>query len=141
MMARDGREMPAVGDLIYVDIGGEDQAVAGDTLTIYRKLGTGNLGVIKNEELEPRLDRGFASDKYRGGIFSLMAQRSKDSKDEPGLYFHNPIKTTEIKKKRPVMPRKVVGEAMILNVQVRTATAIIMRTAQEVHTGDFVEIK
>jgi hypothetical protein len=39
------------------------------------------------------------------------------------------------------MPRKVVAEAMIINVQVRTATAIIVRAAQEVHTGDFVEIK
>ncbi|HZE69027.1 MAG TPA: hypothetical protein VE135_05800 [Pyrinomonadaceae bacterium] len=141
MMARDGREMVTVGDLVYVDIGAEDQAVAGDMLTIYRKVGTGNLGVIKNEELARRSDRGFGSEKYRGGTFSQEAQRSKDVKDEPGQYRHSPIKTTEIKKKRPEMPRKVVGEAMIINVQVRTATAIIMRTAQEVHTGDFVEIK
>ena len=141
MMARDGREMVAVGDLIYVDIGAEDQAAAGDYLTIYRKLGTGNLGVIKNEELARRSDTGFGSEKYRGGTFSQQAQRSKDIKDEQGQYRHSPIKTTEIKNKRPEMPRKVVGEAMILNVQMRTATAIILRTAQEVHTGDYVEIK
>jgi len=141
IMTRDGREMVAVGDLIYVDIGAEDQAMPGDYLTIYRKVGTGNLGVITNEELARRSDTGFGSEKFRGGTFSQQAQRSKDVKDEPGQYRHSPIKTTEIKNKRPEMPRKVVGEAMILNVQVRTATAIIMRTAQEVHTGDYVEIK
>lgn len=141
MMARDGREMLSVGDIIYVDIGAEDQAVLGDHLTIYRKVGTGNLFDIKNEELARRSDEGFASEQFRGGTFSSQAQRSKDVRDEPGQYRHSPIKTSEVKDKRPPMPRKVVAEAMIINVQVRTATAVIMRAAQEVHTGDFVEIK
>ncbi len=141
MMARDGREMVARGDLIYIDIGAEDKAVAGDYVTIYRKVGTGNLGVIKNEELARRSDTGFGSEKYRGGTFSMQAQRSKDVKDEPGQYRHSPIKTTEIKNKRPEMPRKIVGEAVLVNVQARTATAMIVHSAQEVHTGDFVEIK
>jgi hypothetical protein len=141
MMARDGREMVSVGDLIYIDIGAEDQAVLGDQVTIYRKVGTGNLFDIRNEELARRSDEGFASEQFRGGTFSMQAQRSKDVRDEPGQYRHSPIKTSEIKDKRPPMPRKVVAEAMIINVQVRTATAIIVRAAQEVHTGDFVEIK
>jgi hypothetical protein len=141
MMARDGREMVSVGDLIYIDIGAEDQAVLGDQVTIYSKVGTGNLFDIKNEELARRSDEGFASEQFRGGTFSMQAQRSKDVRDEPGQYRHSPIKTSEIKDKRPTMPRKVVAEAMIINVQVRTATAIIVRAAQEVHTGDFVEIK
>jgi hypothetical protein len=141
MMARDGREMVSVGDIIYVDIGAEDQAVLGDQLTVYREVGTGNLFDIKNEELARRSDEGFASEQFRGGTFSSQAQRSKDVRDEPGQYRHSPIKTSHIKDKRPEMPRKVVAEAMIINVQVRTATAIIVRAAQEVHTGDFVEVK
>jgi hypothetical protein len=141
MMARDGREMVTVGDLVYIDIGAEDKASLGDYVTIYRKVGTGNLFDIKNEELARRSDEGFASEQFRGGTFSMQAQRSKDVRDEPGQYRHSPIKTSEIKDKRPTMPRKVVGEAMIVNVQVRTATAIIMRAVQEVHTGDFVELK
>jgi hypothetical protein len=39
------------------------------------------------------------------------------------------------------MPRKIVGEMVVLNVQARTATAVITRVAQEIHTGDFVEVK
>ena len=141
MMARDSREMLTVGDLIYVDIGAEDEAAPGDYLTIYRKVGAGGFGVIKNEELARRSDGGFASEQYRGGTFSQQAQRSKDANYEPGQYRHNPIKSSEIKKNRPEMPRKVVGEAMIVNIQVRTATAIIVSAVQEVHTGDYVQMK
>jgi hypothetical protein len=40
-----------------------------------------------------------------------------------------------------VMPRKIVGEMVVLDVQQRTATAVITRIASEVHTGDWVEIQ
>jgi hypothetical protein len=141
MMARDGREMVAAGNLIYIDIGAEDKAVVGDHVTIYRNVGTGILFETKNEELARRSDEGYSSNRFRGGTFSQQAQRSKDVKDEPGQYRHSPLKSSEEKNKRPEMPRKVVGEALIINLQTRTATAIITRTLQEVHTGDFVEIK
>jgi hypothetical protein len=39
------------------------------------------------------------------------------------------------------MPRKIVGELVVIDVQMRTATAIITRVAGEVHTGDLVEIQ
>jgi hypothetical protein len=141
MMARDGREMLSSGDIVYIDIGAEDKAVLGDFVTIYRKVGTGNIVDIEREELARRSEKGFASDKYRGGTFSIQAQRSKDTRDEPGQYFHSPIKSSKVKDKRPQMPRKVVGEALIVNVQQRTATALIVRSVQEVHTGDYVELK
>ena len=51
------------------------------------------------------------------------------------------ITTPKIQRTRPALPRKMVGEMVILNVQQRTATAIITRVAQEVHTGDYVEVK
>jgi hypothetical protein len=141
MMARDFKEMITAGDVIYIDIGAEDNAVEGDMVTIYRKVGTGNLVKIDNEELARRSDVGFASEEFRGGTFSQMSQRAKDVRDEPGQYRHSPVKSSEIKDKRPLMPRKVLGEAMIVNVQQRTATAVIMRSAQEIHTGDYVEMK
>jgi hypothetical protein len=37
--------------------------------------------------------------------------------------------------------RKVVGEAVVLNVKEKTATVVITRTASEIHTGDGVEIQ
>jgi hypothetical protein len=51
------------------------------------------------------------------------------------------ITTPDIKDDRPRMPRKIVGELVVLSVQQRTATAVITRIAQEVHTGDFVELQ
>jgi hypothetical protein len=39
------------------------------------------------------------------------------------------------------MPRKVVGEMVIIDVQARTATRIITRSLYEAHTGDWVEIQ
>jgi hypothetical protein len=39
------------------------------------------------------------------------------------------------------MPRKIVGEMVIIDVQTRTATAVITRALAEVHTGDWVEIQ
>ena len=141
MMARDGREMIASGDIVYIDIGAEDKAELGDFVTIYRKVGGGNIVNVEREELARRSDESYASDKFRGGSFSQQAQRSKDTRDEPGQYFRSAIKTSEIKDKRPTMPLKVLGEALIINVQQRTATAVIVRSVQEVHTGDFVQLK
>ena len=39
------------------------------------------------------------------------------------------------------MPRKIVGEMVVIDVQARTATAIITRVVAEAHTGDWVEIQ
>jgi hypothetical protein len=130
MMAKDGREMLGPGDTVYVDLGQEDSIAVGKRLTIYRKVGTGNLNV-RIYDLARRGSVGFESDQYRGGGFSIMAKRSSDRDDSP-------VTTSEIRKRRPTMPWKIVGEAIILNVQDRTATAIITSSVQEVHTGDFV---
>ena len=43
VMARDNRELLTRNDVVYIDLGGEDNVQRGDYLTIYRKLGTGNL--------------------------------------------------------------------------------------------------
>ena len=49
--------------------------------------------------------------------------------------------TRHVKRDRPEMPRKIVGEMVLIDVQKRTATAIITRVVGEVHTGDRVEIQ
>jgi len=68
-----------------------------------------------------------------------MAPRVQDPNNN-GVY--GPIETKpKVIRHRPPVPRKVVGEMVIFNVQQRTATAIITRVAQEVHTGDYVEIQ
>jgi hypothetical protein len=144
MMARDNREMVARNDIVYIDLGVEDNVKTGDYLTIYRPLGTGNVTRIDNEEMGRNRASGFQSDRYRGGGFSNQGQRAKDSNAflaTEGRYRYRPVTTREVKSHRPLMPRKVVGEMVIIDVQTRTATAIITRTVGEVHTGDWVEIQ
>lgn len=144
MMAKDSHEMVTRNDIVYIDLGSEDQIKRGDYLTIYRPLGTGNVTRVDNEESARNRATGFQSDRYRGGGFSNQATRAKDStafRDTEGRYRYKPITSREVKRHRPLMPRKIVGELVIIDVQTRTATAIITRVASEVHTGDWVEIQ
>jgi hypothetical protein len=142
VLARDARELLSRNQVVFIDLGAEDSVKAGDYLTIYRPAGTGNLTSVENEEIARSRMSGFESDRFGGGKFSNQSQRTKDYSNTPGVFFKNePMTTHEIKRRRPPVPRKVVGEMVILNVQTRTATAIITRVAQEIHTGDFVEIQ
>ena len=116
----------------------------GDYLTIYRPLGTGNITRVDAEEMGRNRATGFQSDRFRGGGIGLQANRAKDETafvDAHGRYRYRPITSREVKRHRPLMPRKIVGEMVIIDVQTRTATAIITRVAAEVHTGDWVEIQ
>jgi hypothetical protein len=131
-------------DIVYIDLGSEDQVKNGDYLTIYRPLGTGNITRVDNEEMARNRASGFQSDRFRGGGIGSQASRAKDEtavvKSE-GRYRYRPITSREVKRHRPDMPRKIVGEIVVIDVQLRTATAIITRVAGEVHTGDWVEIQ
>jgi hypothetical protein len=144
MMSRGGREMVIRSDVVYIDLGWEDKINRGDYLTIFRPLGTGNVTRVDNEEGARGRATGFQSDRYRGGGVGIQAQRAKDSTafvNADGRYRYRPITTKGVKRNRPAMPRKIVGEMVVLDVQARTATAIITRTVLEVHTGDWVEIQ
>lgn len=142
VLARDARALLSRNQVVYIDLGAEDNVKAGDFLTIYRPAGTGNLTRVENEEIALARSKGFSGDRFGGGEFSLQGKRVKDYSNMPGLFSRDePITTREIRRRRPRVPRKVVGELVILNVQTRTATAIITRVAQEIHTGDFVELQ
>ncbi len=139
VLARDLREMVTRDHVVFIDLGSEDNVRPGDFLTIYRPLGRGNITRFRDEEVTPTASSGFGSDIYKGGKFSNKAQRVKDA-NTTGIY--GPMVTSpDIIGARPRMPRKVVGEMVILSVQQRTATAVITRVAQEVHTGDYVEVQ
>ena len=144
LMARDSREMVTRNDIVYIDLGSEDQVKAGDYLTVYRPVGTGNITRVDNEEMARNRATGFQSDRFRGGGFSNQASRAKDETafvNAEGRYRYRPITSREVKRHRPPMPRKIVGEMVVIDVQTRTATAIITRVLGEVHTGDWVEIQ
>lgn len=136
VLARDGREALSSEQIVYIDLGAEDNVEVGNYLTIYRPLGKG--GVInynQREDLNAR-DDDFQSDTYRGGKFSNQAPRKEGSIAEGRLRT-----STNVKKQRPQNLRKVMGEMVILNVKEKTATALITRNTGEIHTGDMVELQ
>jgi hypothetical protein len=135
-MARDGQELLGREQIVYIDLGAEDNVKVGDYLTIYRPLGEGNLFKKSADESVSARDEGFQSDRYRGGKFSNQAARKSGERAEGRV-----VTTKEAKRGRPEGLRKIVGELVVLNVKGKTATAIITRTAQEIHTGDNVELQ
>lgn len=135
-MGRDGNEMLAREQIVYIDLGAEDNVQIGDYLTIYRPLGTGGLFEKVEDESVSARDEGFQSDEYRGGKFSNQAARKK------GELARGKVVTTEnAKSRRPEGLRRILGEMIVLNVKEKTATAVIVRTASEIHTGDRVELQ
>lgn len=136
LMARDGAEMLSRDFIAYVDLGADEGVRIGDTLTIFRQLEKGNITLNPQRESISARDYGFESEEYKGGKFSNQATRKSGEKADG-----KEVTTAMVRNDRPSNLRKVVGEAVVLNVKERTATILITRTAQEIHTGDWVEIK
>jgi hypothetical protein len=137
VLARDGRELVTRDDVVFVDLGAEDGVKVGDYLTVFRPAGH---GTFANHGAETATNErsGFESEEFRGGGFSVQAQRVKDV---DGPMSGETVKTPSIKRTRPAVPRKIVGEMVVLRVEGRTATAVVTRIAQEIHTGDAVEVQ
>lgn len=133
-MARDMHQMVTRDQIVYIDLGAEDNVSVGQYLTVFRPLEKGNFFYGPDESVSAR-DYGYESLTYKGGKFSNQAGRK--SGDHAGGRV---VTTRRAKEGRPDL-RKVVGEMVILNVKERTATAVITRTVQEIHTGDWVEVQ
>lgn len=136
VLARDAHEALATEQVVYIDLGAEDNVRVGDYFTVYRPLGKG--GVLNSDQPESLSARedGFQSKAYRGGKFSNQAPRKSGSEATGRI-----VTRRDAKDGRPRGLRKIVGELVILNVKERTATALITRSAQEIHTGDMVELQ
>lgn len=136
VMARDGIELIGREQIVYVDLGREDNVRVGDYMTVYRPLGTGNMYKGVTLEHMDNKEDGYESHRYNGERYSNQAPRKK------GTEANGKVVTTEnVKSRRAKGLRRVVGELVILNVLERTATAIVVRTASEIHTGDRVEVQ
>jgi hypothetical protein len=136
VLARNGLEMVSREQIVYIDLGAEDNVGVGDYFTIFRPLGEGNLFISDEDEIAQARNRGYQSSEYKGGMFSNQSTRKKGSSADGSI-----VDLEDAKENRPKGLRKIVGELIILNVKERTATAMIVRTAQEIHTGDMVELQ
>lgn len=137
VLARDGRESLARDEVVFIDLGAEDNVRVGDYLTVFRPDDHGTL-VKSRGEIAANARRGYESRALRGGGFSNETPRVKDVN---GSMYGETVKSASIKDNRPAVPRLVVGEVVVLRVEGRTATAIITRAAQEIYTGDAVEVQ
>jgi len=128
--------------IVYVDLGAEDNVKVGDHITLFRDLGEGNPVRGSERESVSSRDYGFQSSKYKGGKFSNQSAR-KSGEHATG----KEVTTAKAKDERPAFTenwhsfRKVVGEAVVINVKEKTATVVITRNAQEIHPGDGVELQ
>lgn len=136
LMARDGFELLGREQIVYIDLGAEDSVKVGDYLTIYRPLGTGNIFSKEEKESVSARDENYQSKRYRGGKFSNQAARKAGEQANGRV-----VTSEEAKSRRPQNLREVIGEMVILNVKEKTATAVITRTATEIHPGDNVEVQ
>jgi hypothetical protein len=136
VLARDGQETVTKDQIVYIDLGAEDNVKTGDYFTIYRPLGKKEIFPFTNNETANSKDLGYESFHYRGGKFSNQTPR-KGGENGTG----DVVTTDKAKSGRPKNLRKVVGEVVILSVKERTATAVITRVIQEIHPGDFVELQ
>lgn len=137
VLARDGREMLTRDQVVFIDLGSEDNVKPGDYLTIFRPNRKG-VFVGYGDEIVRNARDGYESEEFRGGKFSTQSARVKDTQ---GGQKSETVKWPKIRDRRPPVPRKVVGEIVILHVEARAATAVITRVAQEIHTGDYVELQ
>jgi hypothetical protein len=135
LMSRHNGDLITRDFIVYIDLGAEDNVQVGDYLTVFRPLGKGNPWMGEwGESASARDD--FGSFEYKGGQFSNMTARKSGGKAGGKV-----VTNGRAKDGRPDFIRKVVGEMVVLNVKEGTATAVITRSAQEIHPGDWVEVQ
>ncbi len=109
--SRDNRNAVGAGDIVYIDLGSADGVEAGDYFMIYRD------DVTHERPNEAGLARWTNSHKS-----SIPA-----------------FKTRKLPRGEPI-PRKMLGELIILNTNHHTATAKVMNSFREIYPGDQVQL-
>jgi hypothetical protein len=126
ILARNYKEYLATNDIVFIDLGEREGVKEGDYFTIYHKIvdKRENIATDPQDKIDMWRSDGYQSDHWKGGDFSngkLAKERKK------------------VLKERPAIPRKVLGEMIVLRVEKGTAVALITRSTAEVNIGDRVE--
>lgn len=125
VMSPTYREYLAANQVVYIDLGTRQGVRPGDYFTIYRKINSRE-GIAKMPDYDVvnGHDKGYGSKHWKGGDYASSATRETREK---------------VKRERPEIPRKVLGELIVLKVNRTAAVALITRTNAEVNIGDFIE--
>lgn len=125
IMSPELREYFSANNVVYIDLGDRQGVQSGDYFTIYRKIARNErIAHMPKDNIVQERSRGYQSGHYRGGTFS------QEGSHEP---------RDKVLRARPEIPRKVLGELIVLKVENNTAVALITRTTAEVNIGDWVE--
>jgi hypothetical protein len=126
ILARNFREFVAANQIVYIDLGSRQGVRPGDYFNIYRKVGKREgITNIREDKVNMDTSSGYESDRYRGGEMSISSTH---------------VAKSDILKRRPAVPRRVLGELIVLKVEKTASVAMITRTTSEVNIGDFVEL-
>ena len=125
MMSSRLREYFSANEMVLIDLGERHGVRPGDYFTIYRKIGrTEGVTNVRDDDVVQEHSGGYGSQRYRGGNVSSMATR---------------VSTENVLRTRPPLPRRVLGELVVVKVQNTVAVALITRTNAEVNIGDWIE--
>ena len=125
VMSPGFHENLAPNRVVYLDLGDRQNVHPGDYFTIYRYYNQ-HEGIVKppQYDLVEKHSKDYGGSRWHGGEYSI--QTVDQSREET---FST----------RPPMPRKVVGELVVIKCENNTSVALITRTTGEVNIGDFVE--
>ena len=111
--------------VVFLDIGDRQNVRPGDYFTIYRETGRREgITNVPQDKVVQQKSGGFGSDRFRGGEYSVQGTH---------------VSREEVLNSRPEVPRKVLGELIVIKVEKGTSVALITRTTAEVNIGDHVE--
>ena len=125
VMAPGFHENLSANRVVYIDLGSRQDVHAGDLFTIYRDIGaTEGITKTPRDKVVNRRSSGYSGDRFHGGEYSVQATR---------------VPLQEVMRERPQLPRKVLGELVVLKVESGVSVAMITRTTAEVQIGDMIE--
>jgi hypothetical protein len=111
--------------VVYIDLGTRQDVHPGDLFTIFREVGPREgITEVPKYKVVKRRSGGYNSDRFRGGEYSIQGTR---------------VPQEQVMRERPPLPRKVVGELVVLKVEKGASVALITRTTAEVQIGDHIE--
>ncbi len=125
VMAPGFHENLSANRVVYIDVGTRQDIHPGDLFTIFREIGSGE-GITKtpHDKVVKSRSSGYEGDRYHGGKYSIQGTR---------------VPLEQVLRDRPPLPRKVVGELVVIKVEKGASVALITRTTAEVQIGDMIE--
>lgn len=137
VLARGGRELLTTNDVVHIDLGFEDGLKVNDTLSVTRQVKGRSITNFRDDDIVVAATGGYQSDAFKGGRFSNQSYRvNTPNQTLPGGSTTN---FPDVRKRRPPLADRVIGEIVITSVQERAATGIVRQVIEEIHPGDYVE--